>query len=177
MAVAETASRTAVLPQPEPGLTAETLIERAAALRPLLREQQAENDLRGYYSDELHAAFRKAGFYRILQPKMFGGYQFQPEVFLKVVMEIARGHPASGWCFTLAASHGYFVSSHWPLDVQRELFGESGEFAAPHVFGPAGSLTPAEGGYIADGVWPFASGVPVSTHFIGGALAPSRTEA
>lgn len=172
MGLSETASRTAVLPQPEPGLTPEILIERAAALRPLLRAQQAENDWRGYYSDELHEAFRKAGFYRILQPRMFGGYQFQPEVFLKVVMEIARGHPASGWCFTLAASHGYFVASHWPLQVQAEFFGESGEFAAPHVFGPAGSLTPTDGGYIADGVWPFASGVPVSTHFIGGAMAP-----
>ena len=160
------------LRQPEPGLTAETLVERAAALRPLLQAQQADNDRLGRYSDEVHEAFRRAGFYRIMQPRLFGGYQLDPSVFLRVVMEISRGHPGSGWCFTLAGSHGYFVAGHWPLDVQAELFGSDGEFRAAHVVGPFGTMTRTEGGYVVDGVWPFASGIPVSTHFIGGSLAP-----
>ena len=160
-------------PQPEPGLTVETLTARAAALRPLLLAQQADNDRRGHYSDEVHDAFRQAGFYRIMQPKMFGGYEFDPAAFLKVVMEISRGHPATGWCFTLAASHGYFVAGHWPLPVQAELFSPDGEFRAAHVVGPFGTMARTDGGYVVDGVWPFASGVPVSTHFIGGSLAPN----
>ena len=162
----------APLPQPEPGVTAEILVARAAALRPLLRDQQDANDRRGHYSDEVHKAFAEAGFYRIMQPRLLGGYQLDPGVFLRVVMEISRGHPASAWCFTLAGSHAYFVASHWPAEVQTELFAPDGEFRAAHVVGPFGSLTQAEGGYVADGVWPFASGIPVSTHFIGGSLAP-----
>ena len=170
----DTAEPDPVLSQPEPGLTAETLVARAAAMRDRLRAGQEENDRRGRYSEEIDTAFREAGFYRILQPRMFGGYQMEPEVFLKVVMEIARGHPGAAWCYALAGSHGYFVASHWPEQVQAELFGPDGEFAAAHVVGPAGTLTRADGGYIADGVWPFASGIPVSTHFIGGALAPDE---
>jgi len=160
------------LAQPEPGLTAETLVARAVALRPLLRETQEENDRRGHYSNEIHDAFRKAGFYRIMQPKLFGGYEFEPSTFLKVVMEISRGQPGSAWCFTLAGSHGYFVASHYPEEVQRELFGADGEFRAAQVVGPFGKMTRAEGGYLVNGVWPFASGIPVSTHFIGGSLLP-----
>jgi 3-hydroxy-9,10-secoandrosta-1,3,5(10)-triene-9,17-dione monooxygenase len=160
------------LSAPEPGLTAETLIERAAALRPLLREQQEANDRRGHYSEEIHRAFEDAGFYRILQPRSLGGYQLGLSVFLKVVMEIARGHPAAAWCFCLAGSHAYLVASHWPLEVQQELFAPEGQFRAAHVVGPAGTLTRTDGGYVAEGVWPFASGIPVSTHFIGGSLAP-----
>ncbi len=64
----------AVLPVPEPDLTPDELVARAAALRPLLRAQQDENDARGTYSEELHQAFLKAGLYRTMQPKMFGGY-------------------------------------------------------------------------------------------------------
>jgi 3-hydroxy-9,10-secoandrosta-1,3,5(10)-triene-9,17-dione monooxygenase len=165
--------RAAAFGVPEPGLTAETLIERAAAMRPTLLAGQEENDRRGYYSDEIHAAFGKAGFYRILQPRMFGGYEFEPSVFLKVVMEIARGHPASAWCFALAASHGYFVGGHWSEEAQRELFSPDGEFRAAHVVGPAGTMTRVEGGYVVEGVWPFCSGIPVSTHFIAGSLAPT----
>ena len=162
----------AAIPQPEPGLTAEALIARAAAMRPLLLEQQDANDWRGHYSDEIHQAFEAAGFYRILQPRALGGYQLPPAVFLKVVMEIARGHPGAAWCFTLAASHAYLVASHWPAQAQAELFAPDGQFRAAHVVGPYGTLTPAPGGYIADGVYPFCSGIPVSTHLIGGGMAP-----
>jgi 3-hydroxy-9,10-secoandrosta-1,3,5(10)-triene-9,17-dione monooxygenase len=151
---------------------AEALVERAAALRPLLFEQQEASDRRGYISDEVQAAFLDAGFYRILTPKMFGGLELEPTAFLKVIMEVARGHPAAAWCYTLAGSHAYFLASHWPEAVQRELFGPDGDFRAAHVIGPAGTMTPVEGGYMVEGVWPFASGIPVSTHFIGGSLAP-----
>ena len=172
MTQVRTAAPPILLSQPEPGLTVEALVERAAALRPLLLAQQADNDRRGHYSDEVHDSFRRAGFYRIMQPRMYGGYGFEPAAFLRVVMEIARGHPASAWCFTLAASHGYFVAGHWPQAVQTELFGPEGEFRAAHVVGPFGAMTRADGGYVVDGIWPFASGIPVSTHFIGGSLAP-----
>ena len=146
------------------------LIERARALQPLLREQQASSDKLGRVSDEAHAAFAEAGFYKIMTPKMFGGLELEPRVFLEVVMEIARGHPGAGWCFTLAGSHAYFMASHWPERAQRELFGDDGDFRAAHVVGPVGTMTPTEGGYLVSGVWPFASGIPISTHFIGGSL-------
>jgi 3-hydroxy-9,10-secoandrosta-1,3,5(10)-triene-9,17-dione monooxygenase len=167
-----TAPGFSALPQPEPGLEPAALVARAAALRPLLRAQQDENDARGRYSDELHAAFRDAGFYRILQPRRFGGYEFAPATFLEVIMEIARGHPGSAWCFTLAASHGYVLAAHWPETAQQELFGPEGEFLAAHVVMGQSTVTPVPGGFEIDGTWPFASGIPVATHFIGGAMVP-----
>ena len=85
-------SKTAArLPQPEPGLTPEEIVRRATALRPLLLEDQANSEVRGTYSDEMHKRFQEAGFYRILQPKMYGGYEFDLTVFARVIMEIARG--------------------------------------------------------------------------------------
>ena len=154
-------------------IDSETLVARARALRPLLLDQQEANDRAGRPSEELQRAFMDAGFYRILTPKMFGGLELDPSVFLKVIMEIARGHPATAWCFALAGSHAYFLACHWPEAAQRELFGPEGDFRAAHVIGPAGTMTPTEGGYRVEGVWPFASGIPVSTHFIGGTLAPN----
>ncbi|HEY5412026.1 MAG TPA: acyl-CoA dehydrogenase family protein [Caulobacteraceae bacterium] len=155
-------------------LTRDMLVERARALRPRLYEQQDTSDRLGRVSDELQQAFTDAGFFRIMTPKMFGGLELEPRVFLEVVMEIARGHPASAWCFTLAGSHAYFLASHWPEQAQRELFGPDGDFRAAHVVGPAGTMTPADGGYVVSGVWPFASGIPISNHFIGGTLRPTE---
>ena len=158
------------LAQPEPGVTAETLVARAAALRPLLLEQQEQNDRRGHYCEEVHRAMLDAGLYRILQPRMFGGYELGLETFIRVVMEISHGHPASGWCFSLAASHGYVLASHWPLEAQQELFGPEGDFRCAMTAGPAGTFKRVDGGYVVSGVYPFASGIPVSTHFIGAGI-------
>jgi alkylation response protein AidB-like acyl-CoA dehydrogenase len=158
------------VPQPEPGLTPQALIARATALVPLLREQQEASDQRGYYSDEIHQAFLNAGFYRILQPRLFGGYEMDFVTFIKVIMEISRGHPSAGWCYTLAASHALLVGSHWSEEAQAELFGPTGDFRSPHRAAPAGTFTRVDGGYRVSGVWTYSSGAPVSTHFIGASL-------
>ena len=155
---------------PEPGLTRDMLVARAEALRPLLRAQQEENEARGTYGPDLHAAFRDAGFYRMTQPRMFGGYEFGLDDFYRVMMEVARGDPGVGWCLTLAASHAFLLGSHWPEQAQREIFGPTGDFAAPHRAQPMGMATPEDGGYRISGRWNYCSGIPHATHFIGTAF-------
>jgi len=172
VALAERRTVPTVVPVPEPDLTPTELIARAAALKPLLRAQQAENDERGAYSQELHQAFLKAGLYRTVQPRMFGGYEFDIPTFYRAMLEISHGHPAAGWCLTLCASHPFLIASHWPEQAQRELFGADGHFAAPHRVPPSGVLTPVEGGYRLSGLWDFCSGIPYSTHLVCGARLP-----
>ncbi len=170
VAFAERQAVGTVLPVPEPDLTPQELVARAAALKPLLREQQAENDERGCYSPELHQAFLDAGLYRTVQPRMFGGYEFDIVTFYRAMLEISHGHPSAGWCLALCASHPFLIASHWPEQAQRELFGADGHFAAPHRVPPSGVLTPVEGGYRLSGLWDFCSGIPYSTHLVCGAL-------
>ena len=157
------------LPVPEPNLTPKEIIARAVALRQELRAQQDEADERGTYSPAMHEKFMRAGFYRITQPKMFGGYEFDLGTFYRVMLEIARGHPGVGWCLGLAASHAFEVASHWSEEAQIELFGD-GHFITPHRAPPLGQLTPVEGGSRLSGQWDYCSGIPYATHFIGGAL-------
>jgi len=158
-----------VYPVPEPDLTPKELIARAVALRPKLRAEQEEADRIGHYSESMHQEFLKAGFYRALQPRRYGGYEFDVPTFYKAMLEISRGHPGSGWCLTLCASHPFVLAAHWSEQAQRELFGPDGFFAAPHRPPPLGTATPVNGGYIIEGVWDYCSGIPFSSHFMGGA--------
>ncbi len=156
------------LPQPEPGLTPGEVIARARGFRQMLRDGQDEADRRGWYGPEVHEAFRKAGFYRILQPKMFGGYEFDYPTFVRVIYELSIGHASSGWCYTLGTSHGFLIASHWPEETQWEIFGGSdGEVRVCQRATPAGVMTPVQGGYLISGDFGFASGAPISTHFVG----------
>ena len=162
----------AAIAPPEPDLTPAEAVRRAEELIPLLREQQEEADERGYYSQEVHEAMLRAGLYRMVQPRMFGGYQFGMRTLLQVTAKIARGHPSSAWCYCLSSSHALLLAAHWPEPVQREMFGPDGDFRAPHRAAPAGTFTPVEGGYQVNGTWSYSSGIPYATHFAGGAAIP-----
>jgi 3-hydroxy-9,10-secoandrosta-1,3,5(10)-triene-9,17-dione monooxygenase len=58
-----------VIAVPEPDLEPRTLVERARALIPAIRDQQDEAERLGHHTAGLNRKFTEAGFYRILQPR------------------------------------------------------------------------------------------------------------
>jgi len=150
---------------PEPDLTPAQMVERATCLRPELLACQEECERLRTLPDRTHRAFVEAGFYRILQPRRFGGYEFGLDTFTRVMSEIARGCPSSGWTLALTAGHGHTVA-RWPIAVQAELFGD-GDFRCPFVASPTAFGTPVEGGCLVSGGWDYSTGCDTATHFLG----------
>lgn len=161
------------VPIPEPDLTPAQMVKRAADLKPRVREQQDEAERRGCYTDELHQEFLKAGFYRIVQPRRYGGYEFDLPTFWKAMVEISTGDPGTGWGLTLGSHHAFVLGSHWPEHAQREIFGPTGDFRGPHRPLPGGTVEVVDGGYVANGTWDYCSGAPFATHFMGNAILPN----
>jgi 3-hydroxy-9,10-secoandrosta-1,3,5(10)-triene-9,17-dione monooxygenase len=159
------------VPVPEPELTPREIIARAAAMRPKLIERQAETEALTYYPESTHQEFLDAGFYRILIPRRYGGYEFDVTTWLRVIMEIARGCMSTAWCLCLAGGHALQVGTLFEERAQAELFGE-GDFRAASFGMPVGVAKRIDGGWELNGTWPYASGIPWSTHFMGQTLAP-----
>src|SRR3974390_234110 len=137
----------------EPQNLGAALLAEAGEIGALLREQQEESDARGCYSEAVHRRLLEGGFYRILQPRMFGGHGSDCETYVRVIMELARCHPGSGWCYTLASSHAMVAAAHFSEPVQRELFGADGDFRSAYAAGPAGIPTfeRSGAGYVVSG--------------------------
>ena len=159
--------------------SSEWLIEEARAIAAELNVAQDETDARGCYSDAIHQRLLRGGFYRIVQPTMFGGFGTDCETYIRVIMALSQGHPSAGWCYTLASSHALLLGSVFSEEAQRELFGPDGDFRAAYAAGPAGmpKFERKDGGYVVTGLWPFASGIPVCNHFLGGAAIPDESGA
>lgn len=149
---------------PEPDVTPAEMIKRARGLREALQAAQDLTEKRGTYSEEMHQAFSRAGFYRILQPKRFGGYELDVPTFFSVVIEIARGCPGSGWCLCLAAGHHLQLAGLYSERAQAAAYGPNGAFAAPCRPIPMGTAERVEGGWRITGEWDYCSGAPYSTH-------------
>ncbi len=157
------------IPPPEPSLSVDELLRRADALRPLLRERQAECEESGALSDDTNNLFIAAGFYRILQPRLFGGYEFALPDFIRVMIAVARGCSESAWVLALTSGHTV-LAAQLSGAAQREVFGATGDFRAPGVGMPGGSGIPADGGYRVKGTWDYASGCDLATHFFGSTM-------
>ncbi len=157
------------LAPPEPGLPVEELLRRADALRPLLRERQSECEALGELPVDTNNRFLAAGFYRILQPRCFGGYELTLPDFIRVMIAVARGCSESAWVLALTAGHAV-LAAQLAESAQREVFGDTGDFRAPGVGMPNGVGVPSDGGLRVKGAWDYASGCDLATHFFGSTM-------
>lgn len=160
---------------PEPALQPEDMIARARGMRPMLRERQAECEALGRLPEQTNDEFVRAGFYRILQPRCFGGYEFDVPTFVEVMSELARGCPSSGWVAALTAGHPHTLA-YMSEQAQAEAYGDDGEFRAPFVATPGVFARPADGGFVLNGGWDYASGCDIATHFFGHVVIPPPAE-
>lgn len=159
----------------DPRIAAELqrLLEAARALRPRLREGQAETEERGVYPADVHDYFVEHGFFRMLEPQMFGGLALGTAAFYQVIAEVARGCPSTAWCLSLSCGHSLTLGSYFGEQAQREVFGEHGYIICP-ASGQDRNVTVerVDGGWLVTGSWVYCSGAPYSTHFMPTANLP-----
>ena len=151
-------------------MTPEGLLTAANDMLPVLRARQAACEALGRLPEETIQAFVDAGFYRILQPRRFGGCELDLLTFFKVMISIARGCPSSGWVLALTAGHAHTLASLFPEQGQIEIFGPDGEYRAPMSLNGVATAAPVDGGYLVSGAWDYASGCDHATHFMGSAI-------
>ena len=127
--------------------TPEEMIAHAIDLVPMLIEDQAETELRTYYSPQTHERFVEAGFYKMLVPKRFGGYEMDLKLFYQVMTVVASGCPSTVWQLCFGASQAKIVATIFDLETQAQIFGD-GHFISPFRSLPTGLAEPtANGGW------------------------------
>lgn len=134
----------------------EDLVDRARGLRPLLAERAEATERDRRVSDDTTAQLKKAGLHRLGQPRRFGGYGCPPSAMLQVGFELGRACASTSWCTVIANSNAWFTS-YWPLEVQKEVWGNSPDSLVCLSGVPTGKCRAVEGGYEIWGAWPFAS--------------------
>src|SRR3990170_6472198 len=79
------------------GISGSTMVARADALIPLLREHARETEEGRRIAPAVHEAFIDAGFYRMTMPREYSeGETTLPEL-MRVLETLARGDTSSAW--------------------------------------------------------------------------------
>src|SRR5690349_3613758 len=84
-----------------------TLVERARALIPALRQRSDRGEAERRIPPETIEDFRQAGFFNIVKPIRWGGYEHDPQVFFDVQMAVAEGDMSSAWVLGVLAVHNF----------------------------------------------------------------------
>lgn len=156
---------TATIAPPEPDLAPAVLIQRAEEMRGYLRDHQAATEAAGNVLPETNQAMIEAGFYRVIQPRTFGGHGFDLPTFVRLVTAVARGCPETAWVLSIVSGHVHQLAT-FGLEAQREAYGALGDFRAPEVAAPQGTGVAVPGGFRVSGAWDYASGCGDATHIL-----------
>jgi 3-hydroxy-9,10-secoandrosta-1,3,5(10)-triene-9,17-dione monooxygenase len=152
--------------------TAEEFLARAKALQPTLLERAPTAAELRRLPDETIADFKQAGFFRMLQPAKWGGYECDPNAFFDVQMTLAAACPSSAWVLGVVAVHAWQLAL-FSEKAQEDVWGKDSSTLISSSYAPTGKITRVEGGYKVSGRWSFSSG---SDHcqwvFLGGFVPP-----
>ncbi len=139
--------------------TIDDMVERARALLPGLRSRAALTEQLGQLPPETVEEFKKGGFFRVLQPKRFGGIELDyGRTQLELCTTLGQACGSSAWVQMVVACHAWCLAMFTEA-AQQAVWGDDPETLIASAFGfTTGKGRPVEGGYWVEGDWVFSSG-------------------
>jgi len=144
------------------GVAYDDALQRARALVPALRERAARAEADRIMSPETLRDLHASGVLRTLQPKRWGGMEFDFVAYVDFPLELSRGCASTGWNLANLQVH------HWMLAMyderaQEEVWGaDPAAMIASGIAYPQGRGRKVDGGFEISGRWNFSSCVNVA---------------
>jgi 3-hydroxy-9,10-secoandrosta-1,3,5(10)-triene-9,17-dione monooxygenase len=149
--------------------TPKELVARARALIPTLIERAPAQQAHRRILDETMADLKAAGFFKIFQPKRWGGWELQPRTFFDVQIALAEGDVSVGWVFGILGVHSFHLAL-FDDKAAEDVWGQDNTALIASPYSP-GKAVPVEGGYRLTGRWRFSSGTEhCNWIFLGGVV-------
>ena len=94
-----------------------SILDKAKDLRPYLRERGHETEVNRRISEETTQIFKDLGFFKLLQPARYGGYEYGFTGFMDLISEIGRGCILCGSyapaTHAVRVDGGYLIKGKW----------------------------------------------------------------
>jgi 3-hydroxy-9,10-secoandrosta-1,3,5(10)-triene-9,17-dione monooxygenase len=152
-------------------MTPEEYLARVRALIPALRERAAYAEQLRRLPEQTVEDFQRAGLFRALQPKRYGGYEFDPGTFYQAVIEIGTVCGSSAWILGVIGVHNWQLAI-FPPQAQEDVWGEDTSVQISTSLAPTGTVARVDGGFRLKGRWSFSSGCDFCQWAVLGALVP-----
>jgi indole-3-acetate monooxygenase len=138
-------------------MTQNSILDRAAALGPLIRELRGRSDRDREVPAVVVEHMVDAGLYGLYVPAALGGLEVDPMTFTRVLSEIARADASPAWLLMNGGLWGC-LAGRLPERGARTIFG-GGKTVCAGSLNPTGKAHAVPGGFQVSGRWFIASGI------------------
>ncbi len=137
---------------------AEELLASAQKLKPAFASRLDIAERNRQVPAENIEELRRAGLFRVFQPKRYGGAEISMAEVLPIIAVLAVGCPSTAWALAVLQIHQWIIGL-FPVEAQDEVFADNPDTRLVGVLQPVGGVTREGDGYrIPGGRWPYASG-------------------
>ncbi len=133
------------------------VLDRIDALLPAVRARADEAEQLRVLPEQTLTDLTEAGFFRLLQPARWGGYEADPTVFYTAVRKLASACGSTGWVAGIVGVHNWHLAL-FDERAQQDVWGEDSNVRISSSYAPMGSGEVVEGGYKVNGAWAWSSG-------------------
>lgn len=141
---------------------AQDVIAGIRELLPVLRERAQEAEDARRIPEESVKSLQETGFFKLLQPKTFGGLEADPVSFYTAVKLVASACGSTGWVASILGVHPWHVGL-FEAQAQQDVWGEDVDVRISSSYAPMGKADVVDGGYRLTGRWSFSSGCDHAT--------------
>ena len=139
-------------------VTPESLIQAARDMVPTLKKRAAQCEADRKVPKETVAEMQAAGFFEVLKPKLYGGYEMDPQVFYEIVSTLAQGCMSTAWIYGVIGVHNWQIALFDPRAAE-DIWKDDRSVLIASTYMPKAQVTPVEGGFQFSGHWSFSSGI------------------
>ena len=145
-------------------------LDRVARAAPAIAAAAEQIERERQLPPELLSVLHREKLFRLLLPRDYAGEQVDPPTFFQIMMAIAACDASTAWCICQGNGCAMTAAFVEPA-VAREIWGSDPNGVL--AWGPGkGEVTVADGGFIVNGRWSFASGSGHATWLGGHSVVP-----
>jgi 3-hydroxy-9,10-secoandrosta-1,3,5(10)-triene-9,17-dione monooxygenase len=135
----------------------QAVLDGVRDLLPGIRERADEAERLRVVPEASIKELEEVGFFRLLQPRRFDGFESDPIDFYTAVRDIAGACGSTGWVSSVVGVHPWQVAL-FADEAQQAVWGNDTTTRLSSSYAPTGKAVLADGGSTLSGKWSFSSG-------------------
>lgn len=135
----------------------EYLSNQIETMLPQLATDAVATEQRGQTKKSVIKALKRHGFFRVFQPKQYGGYELEFHEFVTLMINLGRGCGSTAWVCSVGSFHAFNVAL-FKQQAQDDVWKKDPQAAVGSSYVPAGLAKTVDCGFELSGTWPYVSG-------------------
>ncbi|MEZ5211071.1 flavin-dependent monooxygenase [Gordonia sp. PP30] len=137
------------------------VLDKINALLPELEQRAQSTEDARRVPDEVAELLAETGFFRLMQPAQWGGYEVDPVTFYEAVRRLASACGSTGWVAGIIGIHNWHLAL-FDQQAQEDVWGDDPAVRISSSYAPMGAGEVVDGGYVVNGSWAWSSGCDIA---------------